>query len=158
LNAATVFGSAPAGSSGSVISCAFVRSCRCWVITLRSTGWLNHIAMSTALVMSAVFRYHSVRMRRIVGVMKENVDGLPSVLPLIAFAVPSIVTSYFVAYGSGDFGSGVKISVVVPDQRNVPGIAGATLNQGGVTSFGILPTTTIGSEKTTRISLASAIW
>src|SRR5215212_3824866 len=67
-----------------------------------------------------------------------------------------MVTSNFVANGSGVLASGVKMSVVVPDQRKAPGTAGAMWNQGGVTSLGILPTTTIGSEKTTRTSLASA--
>src|SRR5215212_10564012 len=67
-----------------------------------------------------------------------------------------MVTSNLVAKGSGFFASGVKMSVVVPDQRNAPGTAGEMWNHGGLTSLGILPTTTIGSEKTTRISFASA--
>ena len=71
-------------------------------------------------------------------------------------AVASIVTSYLVAYGSGRFASGVKIRIVVPDHRNEPGIAGVTLKNGAVTRAGMLPSVTIGSEKTTRISLASA--
>ena len=88
--------------------------------------------------------------------MNEKVYGLPRVWPRPTSPSASIVTSYFVANGSGVFGSGVKISVVVPDQRNVPFIAGAMWNHGATRSFGILPTTTIGSEKTTRISFASA--
>ena len=52
--------------------------------------------------------------------VNENAYAWSSVLPLTDFAVASIVTSNFVAYGSGVFGSGVKINVVVPDQRNVP--------------------------------------
>src|SRR5207302_7320334 len=60
----------------------------------------------------------------------------------------------FVANGS--FGAGVKMSVVVPDQRNVPFTAGAMWNHGTTRSFGIFPTATIGSLKTTRTSLASA--
>src|SRR5947209_10497370 len=91
-----------------------------------------------------------------VGVVKEKLYAFPSVLPLTAFAVASMVTSYFVANGSGVFGSGVKMSVVVPDQRNVPFTAGAMWNQGTASSLGIFPTATIGSLKTTRISLASA--
>ena len=71
-------------------------------------------------------------------------------------AVAAIVTSYLVAYGSGRFASGVKIRIVVPDQRNEPGIAGVTVKNGAVTRAGTLPSATIGSEKTTRISLASA--
>src|ERR1051325_6427413 len=64
-----------------------------------------------------------------------------------------MVTSNFVANGSE---AGVKMSVVVPDQRNVPFTAGAMWNHGTARSFGILPTTTIGSLKTTRTSFASA--
>ena len=71
-------------------------------------------------------------------------------------ALAAIVTSYLVAYGSGRFASGVKTRIVVPYQRNEPGIAGVTLKNGAVTRAGTLPSATIGSEKTTRISLASA--
>src|SRR5215212_5469950 len=46
--------------------------------------------------------------------------------------------------------------VVVPDQRNVPLTGGGILKKGAVTGWGILPRTTIGSEKTARISFASA--
>ena len=38
--------------------------------------------------------------------------------------------------------------IVVPDQRNEPGIAGVTLKNGAVTRAGMLPSVTIGSEKT----------
>jgi hypothetical protein len=69
-------------------------------------------------------------------------------------ALTSTVTSYDVAYGSGRFGSGVKIRMVVPDHLNVPGIAGVIRTNGAVTGFGIRPSVTIGSEKTMRISLA----
>src|SRR6266545_2409316 len=62
-------------------------------------------------------------------------------------------TSNFVAKGNG---AGVKIDVVVPDQRNFPLTAGAMWNHGTTRSLGIFPTATIGSLKTTRISLASA--
>src|SRR5689334_8145492 len=63
-------------------------------------------------------------------------------------------TSYLVAYGSAC--AGVKISVVVPDQRKVPFTSGVMWNQGMVRFLGILPTATIGPLKTTRISFASA--
>src|SRR5437016_2543435 len=88
--------------------------------------------------------------------MNEKLYALPSAWPATDFASASTVTSYCVANGSGVFGSGVKISVVVPDHRNVPLIAGATWNHGTTRSFGTFPTTTIDSEKTTRISFASA--
>src|SRR4051795_5508890 len=91
-----------------------------------------------------------------VGVVNEKRYTLPRVFPLTAFASGSMVTSYLVANGNGVFGSGVKISVVVPDQRNVPLISGATWNQGTFSTFGILPTTIIGSRNTTRISFAWA--
>src|SRR5258708_15927644 len=61
--------------------------------------------------------------------------------------------SYFVANGS--FFDGVKTSVVVPAQRNLPATSGATWNHGTATTFGILPSGTIGSLKMTRISFAS---
>jgi uncharacterized protein (DUF433 family) len=61
---------------------------------------------------------------------------------------------YWVAYGSG--WAGVKMRVVVPDQRKVPLTAGLIRKNGAVTGCGILPRTTIGSEKTAWISLASA--
>src|SRR5437764_1027434 len=89
-----------------------------------------------------------------VGVVKEKLYALPSVFLLTAFAVASMVTSNFVANGS--FGAGVKMSVVVPDQRNAPFTAGAMWNHGTTRFFGIFPTATIGSLKTTRTSLASA--
>src|SRR5438270_10057458 len=88
-----------------------------------------------------------------VGVVKEKRYALPSVWPLTAAALASIVTSYFVA--NGNFFDGVKMSVVVPDQRNAPATSGAMWNHGTVTTFGILPTTTIGSLNPTRTSLAS---
>ena len=91
-----------------------------------------------------------------VGVVKLNWWGRPSRRPLTAVAVAAIVTSYLVAYGSGRLASGVKMRMVVPDHRNEPGIAGVTLKNGAVTRAGMLPSVTIGSEKTTRISLASA--
>src|SRR5438552_18600363 len=91
-----------------------------------------------------------------VGVMNEKLVVLSSVLPDTAFALESIVTSNFVANGKGVFGSGVKISVVVPDHRNVPFTGGSMRNHGAATLLGIFPTTTIGSLKTTRISFASA--
>ena len=72
-------------------------------------------------------RYVSVRSSFTVGVVKLNVYGSPSVRPLTAAAVASTVTSYRVAYGSGVFASGVKIRIVVPDQRNAPGMAGVIL-------------------------------
>src|SRR3954464_714574 len=93
-----------------------------------------------------------------VGVVKEKGYAFPSVFPLTAFVSGSMVTSYLVANGNGVFGSGVKISVVVPDQRNVPLIAGATWNHGTSRTFGILPTTIIGPRNTTRTSLASAMF
>jgi hypothetical protein len=71
-------------------------------------------------------------------------------------AVVSMVTSYVVAKGSGCLGSGVKIRIVVPDHRKVPGAAGVIRKNGARTIAGIRPSATIGSEKTTRTSLASA--
>ncbi len=56
--------------------------------------------------------------------VKLKVYGFASVRPLTAAAVASTVTSYRVAYGSGVFASGVKMRIVVPDQRNAPGMAG----------------------------------
>src|SRR4051794_3250919 len=132
-NAGTAFGSifcsrgiASGCSDGSVTSCGCVRICRCCVMTLRSTGWLNHIAIMTGLPGSVVLRYHAVRISLMVGVVKEKVYGLPSVLPSTDLAAASMVTSYLAEYGSAVFGSGVKISVVVPDQRKVPLMAGET--------------------------------
>ena len=61
-----------------------------------------------------------------------------------------------VANGSGRFGSGVKIRIVGPDHLKVPAAAGAILTNGARTTAGIRPSSTIGSENTTRISLASA--
>src|SRR5437870_13070832 len=101
--------------------------------------------MTTPASGRPVRRWKSVRSSLTVGVMKEKEYGLSSALPAIDFAAASIVTSYFVAKGSGVFGSGVKISVVVPDQRNVPLIAGSMWNQGTVRSFGTFATGTIGS-------------
>src|SRR5258708_779 len=101
-------------------------------------------------------RYQLVFSSRTVGVMNENVYERSSALPASDLAVSSIVTSYLVANGKGVFSSGVKISVVVSDQRKAPLMAGATWNQGTTSALGTLPTTIIGSEKTTRISLASA--
>src|ERR1051326_2015276 len=62
-------------------------------------------------------------------------------------------TSYFVANGSD---AGVKMSGGVADQREGALTGGSLGNQGTLSGFGILPTTTIGSLKTTRTSLASA--
>ena len=53
-------------------------------------------------------------------------------------------------------GIGVKIRMVVPDHRKVPAIAGAIRTYGGLTTAGMRPSVTIGSEKTMRISFASA--
>ena len=66
--------------------------------------------------------------------------------PLTAAALGAIETEYFVAKGSGFFGSGVKIRMVVPDQRNVPGTDGDILKNGARTGEGIRPSVTIGSE------------
>src|SRR5438034_11520650 len=82
-----------------------------------------------------------------VGVVKEKLYGRSRFGALT-------VTSNFVAYGS--CAAGVKMSVVVPDQRNVPFTSGAMWNHGMVRFFGILPTATIASLNTTRISFASA--
>ena len=88
--------------------------------------------------------------------MNENLTGSASFRPLTAVADGSIVTWYVVAYGRGRFGSGVKMRIVVPDQRNVPCSAGEILKNGGRTRAGIRPSVTMGSEKTTRTSSASA--
>src|SRR5207237_2945317 len=65
-----------------------------------------------------------------------------------------MATSYFVATGSRF--AGVKIRIVVPDQRNVPATAGAMLKNAGLVRGGRRPSATIGSEKTTRTSFASS--
>src|SRR3954452_3378067 len=44
----------------------------------------------------------------------------------------------------------------VPDQRKLPATVGEILKNGARTGDGMRPSVTIGSEKTTRISLASA--
>src|SRR5581483_8113398 len=95
--------------------------------------------------------------KSIVGVWKKKVYVRSRGSPPIDFAVASMVTSNFVANGKGDFGSGVKISDVVPYQRKVPLMGGVMWKNGAVTTFGIFPTSTIGLEKTTRISFASAM-
>src|SRR5687767_6602518 len=46
--------------------------------------------------------------------------------------------------------------IVVPDQRHVPATAGAILTNGAVRVSGIFPSSTIGSEKTIRISFPSS--
>ena len=61
-----------------------------------------------------------------------------------------------VANGSAFGRPGVKIRIVVPDQRNAPGTAGVMWKNGAATGSGIRPMTTIGSENTTRTSLAWA--
>src|SRR5262245_45831867 len=96
-------------------------------------------------------RYQLVCSRRTVGVVNRNDCGRASVRPLTAVAVASTVTSYDVAYGSGRRESGVKIRIVVPDHRKLPGIAGAMRTNGAVTGSGIRPSVTMGSEKTIRI-------
>ena len=101
-------------------------------------------------------RYQSVFKSFTVGVVKLNWYGSASRRPLTAIAVVSTVTSYLVANGNGGFTSGVKINVVVPDQRKLPGIAGLIWTNEAVTRAGIRPSTTMGSENTTRISLASS--
>jgi hypothetical protein len=78
--------------------------------------------------------------------------GAASLRPLTAVAPASTVTSNFVACGSGFDRSGVKIRTVVPDQRYSPAIAGRIRTNGTRTGCGILPSSTIGSEKTIRIS------
>src|SRR6185436_4579895 len=89
-----------------------------------------------------------------VGVVNVNSTGSSRVLPATERAFSSIVTVYCVAYGSCL--SGVKMSVVVPDHRNMPFTLGEMWNHGAVTGLGIRPRTTIGSEKSTRTSLASS--
>ena len=73
--------------------------------------------------------------------------------PLTAVALAAIVTSYFVA--AGNFFAGVKIRIVVPDQRYVPATAGVIVMKDGLTLGGTAPMASIGSEKTTRTSFAS---
>ena len=82
----------------------------------------------------------------------KRVRRCSSFRPLTAVAVVSTVTSYLVENGSGR--SGVKIRIVVPDHRNDPLTAGAMRTNGARTWSGILPSVTIGSENTIRISLA----
>src|SRR5205814_409176 len=82
--------------------------------------------------------------------------GSPRVAPSTDCADASIVTAYAVAYGIFSRSAGVKMSVRVPDQRNVPGSFGLMWNQGTTTGSGMRPSTTIGWENTTRTSLASA--
>ena len=69
--------------------------------------------------------------------MKLNRCARASRRPLTAVAVGSMVTSNFVAYGSGRFASGVKIRMVVPDQRNAPGTPGLTRKNGAITRAGM---------------------
>src|SRR5262249_51893739 len=101
------------------------------------------------------FRYQSRLSSLTVGVVNEKRCGAPRRRPLTAAADVSTVTSYCVAFGSLRDGSGVKIRIVVPDQRNVPAIVGRIVTNGAVTGSGIRPSTTMGSEKTMRISFAS---
>src|SRR5690606_25851214 len=91
-------------------------------------------------------------------VVNVKACGAPSDRPAALVAAPSMVTVNVVAYGSGVSGSGVKSRTVVPDQRNVPAMAGVMRIQGGVGLDGIRPSATIGSENTTRISAASEDW
>src|SRR5919198_764915 len=100
-------------------------------------------------------RYQFVCSSRAVGVVKVRVYGWARRRPLSAVALVSIVTSYFVASGSRF--AGVKIRMVVPDQRNVPFTAGLILKNAGRSRSGMRPSATIGSEKTMRISFASSI-
>jgi hypothetical protein len=50
----------------------------------------------------------------------------------------------------------VKIKVSVPDHRKEPGRPGRIWQKGAVTGWGMRPRATMGSENTTRTSLASA--
>src|SRR5256885_1016055 len=98
---------------------------RCDPTLAASTGWLKRIPMTTVLF---VLRYQATLVSCMVGVVNENRYCLLSVCPLTAVALASIATSYFVANGNPIFGSGVKTSVVVPAQRNVPFTSGAMRN------------------------------
>src|SRR5262245_29239142 len=103
-------------------------------------------------------RYHLSDVSFVVGVVKRKENGVPRRRPATLSAEPSTVPAYAVERGSGVAGSGVKTSTVVPDQRNSPLTAGVRWIQGGVGFDGTRPSATIGSEKMTRISLASLSW
>src|SRR6186997_2892038 len=91
---------------------------------------------------------------RAVGVTKLNAWVAASRRPLTAAVPASMVTSNFVASGNGL--AGVKIRMVAPDQRKLPGTAGVMWKKAGRSLAGTVASATIGSEKTTRTSLASA--
>ena len=163
LNAAGACGSiwrscasVEAGSTGGAQSCRSNAAVTCDRTSVGRTRWLNRSRMTICAPARPSRRYQFVWSSFTVGVVKLKVCGCSRRRPLTATALASIVTSYRVANGSGFFGSGVKIRIVVPDQRNVPGTEGAIRKNGARTGDGILPSVTIGSEKTTRTSLASA--
>src|SRR5689334_7465131 len=84
------------------------------------TGWLKRNAITIGLSYRWFLRYQSTASSLTVGVVNENRYGAASRRPLTATADVSTLTSYWVAFGSLRDGSGVKIRIVVPDQRNVP--------------------------------------
>jgi hypothetical protein len=82
--------------------------------------------------------------------VKLNAYGDASFRPLTAVVPASIRTSYFVA--SGRRRAGVKMRMVVPDQRYVPATAGVIWKNAGFRRGGTCDIPTIGSENTTRTS------
>src|SRR5215472_14998918 len=93
--------------------------------------------------------------RRTDGVVNVKLYAADSFRPLRAAVPASMVTAYFVANGSRL--AGVKIRIVVPDQRNDPFTLGVMWKNGGRRFSCSRPSATIGSEKTTRISFACSI-
>ena len=85
---------------------------------------MNRSASATGASNRPPWRNQRADVRRTVGVVNEKANGFGSRRPDTLAAVVSIVTVYRVAYGSGAAGSGVKIRIVVPDQRHAPFIAG----------------------------------
>src|SRR5262245_46210899 len=133
-------------------SCDSYRSSRWRRRSTARTGWLKRRPTTIGLSKRSFRRYQFVASSLTVGVVNAKEWAAASFRPLIAVAEASMVTVYRVENGRATFGSGVKIRIVVPDQRKVPGIAGWILKNGAETESGIRPNLTIGSEKTTVIS------
>jgi hypothetical protein len=84
--------------------------------------------------------------------LKEKVYAFPRTCPAREAASAATATRKSVFHGSR--AAGVKISVRVPAQRKAPARAGVMEKYGASIFAGILPSSTIGSEKTMRISFA----
>src|SRR5262249_33849380 len=127
-------------------------ACTCAATSSGLTGWLNRSTTIGAASNRAPGRYQLVSRSFAVGVVNVKLYGEASLRPLTAVADGAIAILYLVARGSGF--AGVKIRMVVPDQRNVPATAGLMLKNGGFRFSGTRPSTTIGSGETTRTSFA----